>query len=242
MANVQDKVVIVTGAASGQGAAEAKLFAEQGAKVVVTDIDERGEEIAARFGGRGLFVRHDVGDEAGWGEVMRQTLDRFEQIDVLVNNAGVFKPASLTDTDVPLWQLHYRANQLGVFLGMRAASEIMVKNGGGVIINVCSNAALNNVPGIFAYASTKWAVRGMSKLAASEFAALGIRVNSIYPGIIDTPMLGQNSAEQLNHYKGMIPMQRLGTPDEVARLVLFLASDEASYITGAEVTIDGGIG
>ncbi|MCX4152387.1 SDR family oxidoreductase [Paraburkholderia sp. WS6] len=242
MRNMQGKVVIVTGAASGQGAAEAKLFAEHGAKVVVTDIDERGEDIAASFGSSGHFVRHDVGDEGGWAEVMRQTLDRFERIDVLVNNAGVFKPAALMETDVTLWQLHYRVNQLGVFLGMRAASEVMVKTGGGAIINVCSNAALNNVPGMFAYASTKWAVRGMTKLAASEFATLGIRVNSIYPGIIDTPMLGQNSAEQLTHYKSMIPMQRLGTPDEVARLVLFLASDDASYITGGEVTIDGGIG
>lgn len=242
MIDMEGKVVVVTGAASGQGAAEVSLFAREGAKVVVTDINESGAEVAERLGEAGLFVRHDVAEQAHWDEVMRQTLDRFGRIDVLVNNAGVYKPAGLRETDRELWDLHYRINQLGVFLGMRAASDAMAKTGGGSIVNVSSNAGLNNVPGIFAYASSKWAVRGMTKLAASELASIGIRVNSIHPGIIDTPMLGENSPERLKAYEGMIPMRRLGTPDEVARLVLFLASDAASYITGAEVTVDGGIG
>jgi 3alpha(or 20beta)-hydroxysteroid dehydrogenase len=242
MTDMLGKVVIVTGAASGQGAAEARLFAEQGAKVALTDINENGAALAADLGSAGHFVRHDVGEEAGWSEVIRQTLDRFGQIDVLVNNAGIFQPASLLESDAALWERHYRVNQLGVFLGMRAAAEVMSKTGGGAIVNVSSNAGLNNVPGVFAYASTKWAVRGMTKLAASELAPLGIRVNSIYPGIIDTPMLGQNTPEQLQFYKGMIPMGRIGAPEEVARVVLFLASNASSYVTGAEVTVDGGIG
>jgi 3alpha(or 20beta)-hydroxysteroid dehydrogenase len=125
---------------------------------------------------------------------------------------------------------------------MRAAAEVLSKTGGGAIVNVSSNAGLNNIPGIFAYASTKWAVRGMTKLAASELAPLGIRVNCVYPGIIDTPMLGQNTPERLKVFEGMIPMGRIGTADEVARVVLFLASDASSYVTGAEVTVDGGIG
>jgi 3alpha(or 20beta)-hydroxysteroid dehydrogenase len=242
MMELEAKVAIITGAASGQGAAEAALFARHGAKVVITDINESGAEVAARLGGAGRFVRHDVGEEADWDKVMRETLDRFGRVDILVNNAGVYKPASLRETDMALWDLHYRINQLGVFLGMRAACDAMAKSGGGSIVNVSSNAGLNNAPGIFAYASSEWAVRGMTKLAASEFASLGIRVNSIHPGIIDTPMLGENSAERLKFYEGMIPMRRLGTPDEVARLVLFLASDASSYVTGAEVTVDGGIG
>ncbi|WP_028220651.1 SDR family NAD(P)-dependent oxidoreductase [Paraburkholderia oxyphila] len=240
--DLEAKVAVITGAASGQGAAEAALFARQGAKVVVTDIHDSGADVAAQLGSNGHFVRHDVAEQADWDEVMRQTLDRFGRIDVLVNNAGVYKPASLRETDRALWDLHYRINQLGVFLGMRAAADAMAKSGGGSIVNVSSNAGLNNVAGIFAYASSKWAVRGMTKLAASELASLGIRVNSIHPGIIDTPMLGQNSPERLKFYEEMIPMRRLGTPDEVARLVLFLASDAASYITGAEITVDGGIG
>jgi 3alpha(or 20beta)-hydroxysteroid dehydrogenase len=242
MMEMEGKVVVVTGAASGQGAAEVALFAREGAKVVVTDINESGADVAARLGNAGLFVRHDVAEQTHWDEVMRQTLDHFGRLDVLVNNAGVYKPAALRETDRELWDFHYRINQLGVYLGMRAASDAMAKTGGGSIVNVSSNAGLNNVPGIFAYASSKWAVRGMTKLAASELASIGIRVNSIHPGIIDTPMLGENSPDRLNLYEGMIPMRRLGTPEEVARLVLFLASDAASYITGAEVTVDGGIG
>jgi 3alpha(or 20beta)-hydroxysteroid dehydrogenase len=239
---MQDKVVIVTGAASGQGAAEARLFAAEGAKVVVSDLSEGGAAVAAQLGDDGHFVRHDVGDEAGWAELIDQTLERFGRLDVLVNNAGVYRPASLVDTDTALWDLHYRVNQLGVFLGMRAAVGAMRRTGGGSIVNVSSNAGLNNVPGMFAYATSKWAVRGMTKLAASELATLGIRVNSIHPGIIDTPMLGENAPERLKLFESMIPMRRMGTPEEVARLVLFLASDASSYVTGAEVTVDGGIG
>jgi 3alpha(or 20beta)-hydroxysteroid dehydrogenase len=242
LTSIRGKVAIITGAASGQGAAEARLFAQEGAKVVLTDINDAGAALVGQLGENCHLVRHDVGVEADWTRVMAETLDRFGRLDVLVNNAGVYKPASLLETDTALWDLHYRVNQLSVFLGMRAAANAMRQSGGGAIVNVSSNAGMNNVPGIFAYASSKWAVRGMTKLAASELAPLGIRVNSIHPGIIDTPMLGENTPERLKLYDSMIPMGRLGTPDEVAQLVLFLASEASSYVTGAEITVDGGIG
>jgi 3alpha(or 20beta)-hydroxysteroid dehydrogenase len=240
MTSMQGKVAIVTGAASGQGAAEARLLASQGAKVVLTDVSENGRAVAAELGDRGYFVSHDVGKEADWMRVIEHSLARFGRLDVLVNNAGVFKPASLRDTDTASWDLHYRVNQLSVFLGMRAACEPMAKVGGGSIINISSKAGMSKGPGMFAYGSSKWAVRGMSQLAAVDYAPLGIRVNAVYPGMIDTPMLAANSPEQLAIYKNMIPMKRMGRPDEVAQVVLFLASDLSSYVTGAEIAVDGG--
>jgi 3alpha(or 20beta)-hydroxysteroid dehydrogenase len=241
MFDMHGKVVVITGAASGQGAAEAMLFAEKGANVVIADVSEKGKSVAEKLGKSAHFVRHDVSDERSWGDLRQQALERFEKIDVLINNAGVYQPAGLLDTDMAKWDIHYRVNQLGVFLGMRTMAEAMTGSGG-AIVNISSNAGLNNAPGMFAYATSKWAVRGMTKLAASELAPLGIRVNSIHPGLIDTPMLENNTAERLQLFKTMIPMGRLGQPDEVARLALFLASDASSYITGAEVTVDGGIG
>ena len=237
---LQGKVAIITGAASGQGAAEAKLFAAHGAKVVIADVNPAGRAIAAELGESALFLHHDVSDEAGWTSVVSHTLDKFGRVDILINNAGVYKPGSLSETDRGLWDLHYRINQLGPFLGMRAVAPAMVKGGGGSIINVSSRAGLGKVPGVFAYASTKWALRGMSQLAALDYAPLGIRVNAIYPGIIDTPMLGENTAEQLEIYKSMIPMRRMGRPEEIAQVALFLASDAASYVTGADISVDGG--
>jgi 3alpha(or 20beta)-hydroxysteroid dehydrogenase len=237
---MQGKVAIITGAASGQGAAEARLLASQGAKVVLTDISENGRAVAAELGDHGHFVSHDVSKEADWVRLIEQAVARFGRLDVLVNNAGVFKPASLRDTDTASWDLHYRVNQLSVFLGMRAACEPMAKVGGGSIINISSKAGMSKGPGMFAYGSSKWAVRGMSQLAAVDYAPFGIRVNAIYPGMIDTPMLAANSPEQLAIYKNMIPMKRMGRPDEVAQVVLFLASDLSSYVTGAEIAVDGG--
>jgi 3alpha(or 20beta)-hydroxysteroid dehydrogenase len=237
---MQGKVAIVTGAAGGQGAAEAKMFLTAGAKVVLTDITESGKQVAAELGDNAHFVVHDVSKEADWARVIHETLARFARLDVLVNNAGVYKPMTLRETSVDLWDLHYRVNQLGVFLGMRAALEPMIKSGGGSIINVSSKAGMMKGPNMFAYASSKWAVRGMSQLAAAEYTSLGIRVNAIFPGMIDTPMLLENDPASLSKYRQIIPMQRAGTPDEVARLVLFLASDLSSYMSGAEIAIDGG--
>jgi 3alpha(or 20beta)-hydroxysteroid dehydrogenase len=242
MRSLEGKTAIITGAARGQGAAEARLFVAEGANVVLTDVNSDGAALATELGSRADFMVHDVADAAAWTTVVAATLAKFSRLDILVNNAGVYRPAPLRDTDQALWDLHYRVNQLGVFLGMRSVVDAMVPSGGGAIVNVSSNAGMKNVGGIFAYATSKWAVRGMSKLAATELAPFKIRVNSIYPGIIDTPMLGANDAERMKMYEAMIPLGRLGSVDEVSRLVAFLASDHASYITGAEITVDGGIG
>jgi len=236
------KVAVITGAARGQGAAEARLFVAEGARVMLSDVNTEGASVAKELADAARFAVHDVADENSWSSVVAETLRVFGGIDILVNNAGIYQPASLLQTDRTLWDLHYRVNQLGVFLGMRAVAEVMGVHGGGSIVNVSSNAGLKNIGGMFAYATSKWAVRGMSKLAATELAPLKIRVNSIHPGIIDTPMLGANSAEQLRAFESLIPMGRMGSPEEVANLVLFLASDASSYTTGAEITVDGGIG
>jgi 3alpha(or 20beta)-hydroxysteroid dehydrogenase len=240
MASLQGKVAIVTGAASGQGAAEARLFAAAGARVVLTDLSESGQAVAAELGDAAHFVRHDVSEEAGWDEVVKQTLRRFGRIDVLINNAGVHRSGSLLETDRALWDLHYRVNQLGVFLGMRSCVRIMADTGGGSIVNVSSMAGLAGHAGQFAYSTSKWAVRGMTKVAATDLGPLGIRVNSIHPGPIDTPMIQELGPDILRAIASQVPLKRLGTSDEVAQLALFLASDLSSYITGAEVAIGGG--
>src|SRR5882724_11101577 len=242
MKALDGKTAIITGAARGQGAAEARLFVAEGAKVVLTDVNSDGTALARELGDHAHFILHDVADPEGWKAVVDATLRWSSRLDILVNNAGVYRPATLRDTDQALWDLHYRVNQLGVFLGMRSVVDGMVASGGGSIVNVSSNAGMKNVGGMFAYATSKWAVRGMSKLAATELAPSKIRVNSVHPGLIDTPMLGANDAERMKMFEAMIPLGRVGSADEVSRLVAFLASDSASYITGAEITIDGGIG
>lgn len=241
MAKLAGKVAIITGAARGQGQAHARLFAAEGAKVVVTDVSAGGAAFAAELGENAIFVQHDVSDEAAWDDAIAMTVEKFGRLDILVNNAGVYQRATMLETDNAFWDLHYRVNQLGVFLGMRAAAKEMMRTGGGSIVNISSGAGRSGLPGIFAYSTSKWAVRGMSRLAAAELAAVKIRVNSIYPGLIDTPMLEGNTKEQMAFLENMIPLRRLGTSEEVAELVLFLASDAASYITGAEVTVDGGL-
>jgi 3alpha(or 20beta)-hydroxysteroid dehydrogenase len=237
---LRDKVVIVTGAARGQGAAEAKLFVQEGAKVVLTDINELGDSVAEGLGRDAIFILHDVSKRSDWGSVVAQAVAHFGRLDVLVNNAAVYDPASLTETDEALWDKHYRVNQLGVFLGMQAVIDAMVKSGGGAIVNVSSGAGLGGFPGMFAYSTSKWAVRGMTKNAAIDLASAGIRVNGVFPGMIDTPMLDVNSLQHIESNERRIVMGRRGRSEEVAELVLFLASDAASYITGAEVTVDGG--
>ena len=238
MGVVQNKVAVITGAARGQGAAAARLFAREGAKVVVTDVNPDGQAVAEEIDG--LFIKHDVGEPSHWDRVIEQTVQRYGRLDALINNAGIYRPASLLDTDASLWELHQRTNSFGVFLGMRAAAKAMATTGGGSIVNVSSLSGLGGIPGTFAYSTSKWAVRGMTKIASCELAPLRIRVNGIYPGMILTPMLGENAPEFLKQYESRMVMGRAGQPEEVAQLVLFLSSDAASYISGAEITVDGG--
>lgn len=240
---LKGKVAIITGASMGQGAAEATLFVEEGAKVILADVDPSGEELAEKLGSNALFVSHDVSDADSWNEVVATAIDKFGAIDVLVNNAAIYKGGTILESDLETWDALYRVNQLGVFLGMRAVLESMKQAGKGSIINVSSHAATSNVPGYFSYGTTKWAVRGMTKLSSKELAPLGIRVNTVFPGIIDTPMLHKhNSAERIAFYDSLIPLGRRGAPEEIASVVLFLASDASSYMTGAELLVDGGIG
>jgi len=241
MGSLEGKVAIVTGAASGQGKAEARLFAAEGASVVVSDISADGAEVAAEIGSGAMFVQHDVSDEAAWADVVARTMARFHRIDILVNNAGIYQPRTFQDTSAELMDLHYRVNQLGVFLGMKAVAGPMARSGGGAIINISSGAALRGMPSMFAYSGSKWAVRGLSRCAAIDLAPQGIRVNSIYPGLIDTPMLGGNTPENLEAMRAMIPSGRMGAPEEVAAAALFLASDAASYVNGAEISVCGAI-
>jgi 3alpha(or 20beta)-hydroxysteroid dehydrogenase len=235
------KVVIVTGGAGGQGFAESKLLAEEGASVIVTDINPAGEEAVKQIGGDVSFFKHDVGSAEDWDRLMNRVRKKYGRLDGLVNNAGLFVPATMANTGLKLWESHYRVNQLGVFLGMKSAVEIMKENGGGSIVNISSLAGQVGTPGIFAYATTKWAVRGMTKQASWELGPLNIRVNSVYPGAIDTAMLDSNAATRSDAFINNVPLRRLGVPDDLASLIAFLISDRSSYISGAEITVTGGL-
>jgi 3alpha(or 20beta)-hydroxysteroid dehydrogenase len=241
MNRLTGKVAIITGAAGGQGAAEARLLVNEGASVVLTDMITDGAAIAQELGERALFLKHDVSNELEWQDVVNATIDRFDRLDVLVNNAGVFQPATIDQTSVETFDLHYRVNQLGVFLGMRAVIDPLSKSGGGSIINISSGLAMRVFPGRIAYTGSKWAVRGLTRAAALELATFNIRVNAIMPGVIDTPMLGDNNTELREQLSAMVPLGRLGRSEEIAEMVAYLASDQSSYVTGSEIVIDGGV-
>lgn len=242
MYRLRGKVAIITGAASGQGRAGAILFAKEGAKVVVSDLDEEGATaVAAAIGDAAIAIRHDVSDASSWDNVVLRTLEAFGHIDILVNNAGIYKPLSFQDTDQQLLDLHYRVNVLGVFLGMKAVYQPMLNAGGGAIINTASGAGMRGVAGMVAYSGSKWMVRGISKSTAVDVAADNIRVNVILPGLIDTAMLRENPPEVLEAMKSLPPAKRIGTAEEIAEAALYLASDASSYTTGAEIAVCGGL-
>lgn len=241
MSLLEDRIAIITGAASGQGASEARLFASLGCFVVLTDVREDGREVARTIGKRALFIHHDVASSAHWQEVVQATLEAFGGIDILVNNAGIYHAAPIQDTTADDFDRVYNVNQKGPFLGMAAVREPMAERGGGSIINISSVGGLRGYGGEFAYCTSKWAVRGMTKCAAIDLAPLGIRVNSVHPGPIDTPMVDNVSNEDREAWARTVPLARFGKPEEVAEMVAFLASDRARYITGAEFTVDGGM-
>ena len=240
MNRLTGKIVLISGGARGQGAAEARLFVAEGAKVVIGDVLEaEGQRLAAELGDAAVFVRQDVTREDDW-EAAIDAAAAFGGLHGLVNNAGIYHPKTLMETDAALFERHMRVNQLGCFLGMQAVVPLMERSGGGSIVNISSVAGLRGSPGAIAYSATKWALRGMTKAAAVDLAPRGIRVNSIHPGPIDTEMLNVRTPEQNQRRLQAVPMKRMGTAEEVANLVLFLLSDESGYITGAEVAIDGG--
>jgi 3alpha(or 20beta)-hydroxysteroid dehydrogenase len=240
MDRLKGKVILISGGARGQGAAEARLFVAEGARVVIGDVLEReGSRLASELGHAAAFVRQDVTHEGDWQSAVNAARS-FGGLHGLVNNAGIYQPHTLMETDTELFERHVRVNQLGCFLGMKAVVPLMEQSGGGAIVNISSVAGLRGSPGAIAYSATKWALRGMTKAAAADLASRKIRVNSVHPGPIDTEMLNVRTPEQNRERLQSVPMKRMGTAEEVAALVLFLLSDESGYITGAEVAIDGG--
>jgi 3alpha(or 20beta)-hydroxysteroid dehydrogenase len=237
MGRLDSKIALITGGARGQGAAEAERFVAEGATVYITDVlVEDGEATAERLGAGVNFLEHDVTSEADWAAVVAAVIEAEGRIDVLVNNAGIFKIARALDTSLDDWNRMIAINQTGVFLGIRECGRVMKEQESGSIINISSVAGLGGVGIAHAYAASKWAVRGMTKSAALEFSRCGVRVNSVHPGIIDTDMMRDSGVP--NPTEG-IPMGRTGTADEVANMVLFLASDESSYCSGHEFVVDG---
>jgi 3alpha(or 20beta)-hydroxysteroid dehydrogenase len=240
MDRLKDKIILISGGARGQGAAEARLCVAHGARVVIGDLLEaEGIALAAELGRAATFVRQDVTKEEDWANAVAAA-EAMGGLHGLINNAGIYQPKTLMETDAALFERHMRVNQLGCFLGMKAVVPAMERAGGGSIVNISSVAGLRGSPGAFAYSATKWALRGMTKAAAADLAIKKIRVNSIHPGPIDTDMLKVRTPEQNAERLTRVPMRRMGTAGEVADLVLFLLSDESGYITGAEVAIDGG--
>ena len=246
MTRLQDKVALLTGAASGMGRSHAELFAREGAAVVVTDMDQVGLAETVRLvreaGGRALAVALDVSQESAWAEAMRQTEQVFGGVDVLVNNAGTYVFAPAEENTVADWDRVMAINARGTMLGCRAVIASMRKRGGGSIINVSSSFGLVGRPGFSAYCASKGGVRLMTKAMAAELATANIRVNSVHPGVVATNMTRDLIAtpEGLNSLLGPQPLRRAAEPIEVSYPVLFLASDESSYVTGTELVVDGG--
>jgi 3alpha(or 20beta)-hydroxysteroid dehydrogenase len=243
---LDDRVAIITGAAAGQGEAQVRLFAAEGARVVIADSAElrsAGEALAEEVGPAATFYGFDVADEQAWARLVAATVDRWDRLDVLVNGPGTNHTALMLDTDVADFERVVRTNQLGPWLGMRAVAPAMAASGGGSIVNIISASVVVGLVGKSVYAGSKHAMRGMSAIAARELGAMGIRVNAVLPGGIATPALEArySSADELNEQFADQPIPRIGRSEEVAQTVLFLASDEASYCTGAEVLVDGGL-
>ncbi|KQX22641.1 MULTISPECIES: SDR family NAD(P)-dependent oxidoreductase [unclassified Sphingomonas] len=241
---LKGKIALITGGASGLGAAQALLFAAEGARVVIADVDQRGGEALAdricRSGGDAFFCPLDVASEAQWSQAIEASVERYGALTTLSNTAGVVAPGSTLDASLEAWNRVVAINQTGAFLGMRAAIPALAKAEHSSILNISSLLAMLGVPGMAAYSATKGAVRAMSKVTAMECVGLGIRVNTIIPGAIRTPIQVNVTAEQDQWQRSRIPIGDLGEADDIAYGALYLVSDEAKYVTGAELVIDGG--
>ncbi|MFD0270068.1 SDR family NAD(P)-dependent oxidoreductase [Streptomyces sp. NPDC127106] len=251
------RVILVTGAARGQGEQEARLFAAEGARVLLGDVlDERGAAVAKEIGeeiggGRARYVRLDVSREEDWAAAVAAAKEAFGHVDGLVNNAGILRFNELAATPLAEFQELVQVNQVGAFLGIKALAPEIGAAGGGTIVNTSSCTGLTGMAYVGAYAATKAAIVGLTRVAALELAAKGIRVNAMCPGAVDTPMahpalldpagMSEEAREAMGElYRRLVPLGRVGRPEEVARLALFLTSEDSSYITGQPFVIDGG--
>ncbi|MER7000115.1 glucose 1-dehydrogenase [Streptomyces sp. NPDC000410] len=242
MGKLDGRVVLITGAARGQGEQEARLFASEGAKVVLADVlDDQGEALAKEIGG--LYVHLDVSQEEGWTAAVAAAKEAHGRIDGLVNNAGILRFNELVSTPLEEFQQIVQVNQVGVFLGIKTVAPEIESAGGGTIVNTASYTGLTGMSFVGAYAATKHAIVGLTRVAALELAGKKIRVNAVCPGAVDTPMSNPGGAdpEALDElYQKLVPLGRVGQPVEVARLALFLSCEDSSYITGQPFVIDGG--
>ncbi|MFH8580445.1 SDR family NAD(P)-dependent oxidoreductase [Streptomyces zaomyceticus] len=245
MGKLDGRVVLVTGAARGQGEQEARLFAGEGARVVLADVlDDAGGALAEELGEEwAAYVHLDVTAEEEWAAAVAFAKERFGKIDGLVNNAGILRFNELLSTPLEEFQAIVSVNQTGCFLGIRTVAPEIAAAGGGTIVNTASYTGLTGMAGVGAYAASKHAVLGLTRVAALELAAKGIRVNAVCPGAIDTPMSnpeGVDPAATAGLYRKLVPLGRIGRPDEVAALALFLTGEDSAYITGQPFVIDGG--
>ncbi|WP_328554947.1 SDR family NAD(P)-dependent oxidoreductase [Streptomyces sp. NBC_00358] len=250
MGKLDGRVVLITGAARGQGGQEARLFVEEGARVVVADVlDDQGEALAKEIGAH--YVHLDVSQEDDWAAAVRSARAAYGRIDGLVNNAGILRFNELVDTPLAEFMRIVQVNQVGVFLGIKTLAPELAAAGGGTIVNTASYTGLTGMAYVGAYAATKHAIVGLTRVAALELAAKGIRVNAVCPGAVDTAMSnpaqldpGANTEEASQAldelYRKLVPLGRIGRPEEVARLALFLTGEDSSYITGQPFVIDGG--
>lgn len=248
MGRLTDKVALITGGASGIGAAAARRFAAEGARVIVADVQaDLGQAVAAEIGG--VFLHLDVAHEPDWRMAASEIHNRHGRLDVVFNNAGVVCGQSIEDVDLATWNRVIGINLTGVMLGCQTGIRLMKANPGGPsgsLINTASTAAYGALPGDVAYTSTKSAVRLLTKAVAVHCARAGyaIRCNSLHPGATDTPILApalQAAPQLISAFNAMSPMGRMGRPEEIAAMAVFLASDESSYVTGAEMLVDGGM-
>ncbi len=240
MIDLENKVVLITGAAGGQGKAHAKLMIELGAKVVLTDVDHHGVEVlAGSLGEHAAGFHHDVTSVLDWERVIRGAARRFGRMDVLVNNAGIAPVAPLSETSESSLRTTLNVNLVGPILGMQAVLPVM-RESGGSIVNISSTAALTGYPDRAAYVASKWGLRGVGRSVAREYAQFGIRVNTICPGAVDTDMSDDATRAGIGPISSN-PIPRVGTPREISTMVAFLASDASSYCTGQDFVVDGGL-
>jgi len=238
------KIAVVTGAARGQGEATARVFAAHGAKVVLADmLETEAQAVAASLGDNAMAYKLNVSSEDDWNALAKAVEAKWGAADILVNNAGVVHPAGMLDLTKADFERVLSINLIGSWLGIKALAPGMVAKGKGAIVNICSSSALWGMNGLTAYSASKWALRGISKTAAMELGPKGVRVNAVFPGGINTVMgnvTNEEASELAKYYVGQ-PIARIGEPEEVANTSLFLVSDDASYVCGAEIAVDGGM-